>query len=343
MKAALYYEPGKAQYEEVSTPQAGPGELIVKIGTALTCGTDLKSLRRGHPVLLKDPPCGFGHEFAGTVHQVGEGVEHFEIGDRIVAVNSAPCYQCYPCQKGQHNLCENLNFLNGAYAEYIKIPAQIVKYNTYKLPEHTPFEMAAFTEPLAVCLRGIELSGVSAGDHVAILGLGTIGQLLVRLAKWKGAHVTAIARNQFKLEVARRFGMADTNVSIQDDWSPEQIKAEYSPDGRGFDVVIEAVGLPKTWEQAIALARRGGTVNLFAGCEKGSKIEVDTRRLHYDELTLLSLFHHTPFYVKKALDLMTSLTLDPTPLIHERMPMAEFEAALQKIEAGQAIKIALTP
>jgi L-iditol 2-dehydrogenase len=343
MKAALYYEPGKARYEEMDTPTPGPGELVVKIETALTCGTDLKSLKRGHPVLLKNPPCPFGHEFAGIVAAVGEGVTAFEEGDRVVSANSAPCYRCYFCMKGNHNLCEHLDFLNGAYAEYIKIPKQIVSHNTYRIPEHLPFEIAAFTEPLAVCLRGIELCEVSRGDHVAILGLGAIGQLLVKIAKWKGAHVTALARSPFKREVAKRFGEADEVLAIETGWDPEALKQTATPEGRGFDVVIEAVGLPETWEKAIALARRGGKVNLFAGCEKGTTIPLDTRRLHYDEITLMSLFHHTPHYVKKALELLSSHTIDPSPLIHARMPMAEFEAALQQVDQGQAIKIALTP
>jgi L-iditol 2-dehydrogenase len=261
----------------------------------------------------------------------------------VVAVNSAPCYQCYLCLKGNHNLCENLEFLNGAYADYIRIPKQIVQYNTYRLPEHLSFEAAAFTEPLAVTLRGVELSGVSPGDRVAIIGLGAIGQLLTRVAKWKGAHVTAMARSPYKLEVSKRFGQADETVLLPDDWDPLALRHQHSPQGYGFDVVIEAVGLPETWEKAIQLARRGGKVNLFAGCESGTTISLDTRRVHYDEITLLSLFHHTPFYVKKALDLLSTYAIDPTPLISEHLPMSRFAEALEKVGSGQAIKIALCP
>lgn len=343
MKAALYYKPGDVQYQEVDTPSIGSDELLVKIDTALTCGTDLKSMRRGHPVLLKESPSPFGHEFAGTISKVGDDITQFEPGDRVVSANSAPCYQCYLCQKGNHNLCENLQFLNGAYADYIRIPKQIAKYNTYKIPEHLSFEAAAFTEPLAVSLRGVELSGVSPGDRVAVIGLGAIGQLLVKVAKWKGAHVTAMARSPYKLEVAQRFAEADATVLLENDWDPLSIRQHSSPGGHGFDVVIEAVGLPETWEKSIQLVRRGGRVNLFAGCESGSTIALDTRRIHYDEITLLSLFHHTPFYVKKALDLLSTYAIDPTPLISEHRPMSQFAEALEKVAAGQAIKIALSP
>lgn len=341
MKAALFYAPGDARYEETPVPPIGPGELLVQIEAALTCGTDLKCLRRGHPVLLKNFPAPFGHEFSGVVVQVGEGVTQFEIGDRIVSANSAPCYACFYCHQGQHNLCESLDLLNGAYAQYLKIPSRIVAYNTYKLPEHLSFEAAAFTEPLAVSLRCIETTQISPGDRVAVLGLGAIGQLLVRLAKWKGAHVTAMARNPFRLEVARRFGMADAVVSLKDMTDPAMIREQFTPEGRGFDAVIEAIGLPETWEKSIQLARKGGRVNLFGGCASGSQVSLDTRRVHYEEITLLSSFHHTPFYFKKALDLLASYEIDPRLLITDMLPMERFEEALTRVEAGEAIKIAL--
>jgi L-iditol 2-dehydrogenase len=343
MMAALFYRPGEVRYEETTLPEPGPGELLVKINTALTCGTDLKCFRRGHPVLLKRFPSPFGHEFAGTIENIGEGVSHFELGDRVVAANSAPCYDCYYCRKGSHNLCENLDLLNGAYADYILVPAQIASYNTLHLPDHVSFEKAAFTEPLSVCVRAIELSGVAAGDRVGIIGLGSIGQLLVRVAKWKGAHVTAMARNPMKLETASRFGMADAVVNLREYAEPDEIRQHFTPEGNGFDVVIEAVGLPETWESAIKLVRRGGRVNLFGGCEAGSTISLDTRRIHYDEITLLSLFHHTPYYFKKALDLMAEGVIDPTYLITTQMPLANLPEALAMVEAGEAFKVALKP
>jgi L-iditol 2-dehydrogenase len=343
MKAALFYAPGDARYEEVPTPTPGPGELIVQVDTALTCGTDLKCLRRGHPVLLKSLPSPFGHECAGVVAAVGEGMTRFEVGDRVVAANSAPCYRCFYCQKGQHNLCEHLDLLNGAYADFIRIPAQIASYNTHRVPEHLPLEVAAFCEPLAVSLRGVELTGVSPGDRVAVMGVGAIGQLLIRLCKWKGAHVTALGRNPYRLEVARRFGLADATASLTDYPDDGPLRDTFTEGGQGFDKVIEAVGLPQTWERAVRLVRRGGVVNLFGGCESGSQVSFDTRRLHYDEITLLSLFHHTPVFFKKALDLLVNGDIDPSPLISQRLPMAQFREALDQVAAGTVVKIALKP
>jgi L-iditol 2-dehydrogenase len=349
MMAAMFYEPSQVRYEATPIPELGPGELLVQVETALTCGTDVKCYRRGHPVLLKDFPSPFGHEFAGVVSRTFED-EHgrFEVGDRVVAANSAPCYQCYYCGKGQTNLCEHLDLLNGAYAEFIRVPAQIARFNTYKIPEHVPFEVAAFTEPLAVCLHGLHQAHVAPGDRVAVMGLGPIGQLMTRAAKLKGAHVTAIARNPHKLALAQNFGLADALVNLSEltalsdeSWNPETVRQASTPEGRGFDVVIEAIGTPETWQAAIALARRGGTVNLFGGCRSGSIIELDTRRLHYDEIKLVSSFHHTPRHFKEALHLLSTQQIDPRALITDILPMARFEAALQQVEAGQAMKIAL--
>jgi L-iditol 2-dehydrogenase len=342
MMAALFYEPNQVTYEETAIPTLAAGELLIRVETALTCGTDVKCYRRGHPVLLKNFPSPFGHEFAGTVAEVFPGdVGKFEVGDRVVSANSAPCYQCYYCGKGQTNLCDHLDLLNGAYAEFIRVPAQIARFNTYRIPDHLPFEVAAFSEPLAVCLHGLDQAHVSPGDRVAVMGLGPIGQLMVRAAKLKGAHVTAIARNPHKLALAQNFGLADALVNLNDTPEPEAIRQAATLDGRGFDIVIEAIGTPQTWEKAVALVRKGGTVNLFGGCPGGTSIQLDTRRLHYHEIKLVSSFHHTPHHFKAALELLSSMQLDPRPLITDILPMARFETALQQVEAGQAMKIAL--
>lgn len=343
MHAALFHKPGDVRYEETAIPDLKPGELLVKVDTALTCGTDLKCFRRGHPVLLKTFPSPFGHECAGTIAAIGEGVSKFKIGDRVVAANSAPCFNCNRCHKGQHNLCENLDLLNGAYADYLKIPAQIASHNTYRLPEHVSFEQAAFCEPLAVSVRGVALSRITAGTRVAVMGLGPIGQLLVKAAKLKGAHVTALARNPLKRELAKTFGGADAVINFREINGTEEIKQQFTPNGAGFDVVIEAIGLTETWEKAIDLVAPGGLVNLFGGCQSGSKVQLDTKRLHYEEISIISLFHHTPQYFNQALELISTGKIDPTPLITNILPLSKLTDALQLIENGDAVKVAIKP
>ncbi len=343
MHAARFYQPGDVRYEEVPVPRPEAGELIVQVGAALTCGTDLKAYRRGHPVLLKNFPAPFGHEFSGIVAAVGEGASGFAPGDRVVAANSAPCMTCYYCQQEQYNLCENLDLLNGAYAGYIRIPERIVRYNTLKVPEHVAFEAAAFTEPLSVCVRGIEACRIQPGMRVAVLGVGAIGQFMVRLAKLEGAHVTAFGRNMLKRELARKFAQTDDVLNLSDFPDAGAIRTHCTPEARGFDVVIEAVGQPHTWELSVELVRRGGLVNLFGGCASGTKVSFETRRLHYDEITLISLFHHTPRHFRRALELIATGDLDPAPLITDTMPMRRVVEALEKVGEGKAMKIALTP
>ena len=345
MNTALFHEPNRVSYESRPIPKAGPGEVVVRIITALTCGTDVKCYRRGHPVLLKNFPSPFGHEFSGIVAEIGElsssEKPRFQIGDRVVAPNSAPCLNCYYCSKNQHNLCEQLDLLNGAYADYILVPERIVRQNMYRLPDTLSFEHAAFLEPLSVCLHGLSQACIQAGDHVAIMGLGPIGQLMVRSATLMGAEVTAMARSASKLEMAKSFGQAAQTVSLLDYPDMDQIRSRFSPEGRGFDSVIEAIGLPETWENSLKLVRKGGTVNLFGGCPGNTTVTFPTRQLHYDEVKLVSSFHHTPKQVKAAFDLLASGRLDPGPLISREMPMASFEEALQEVEAGKALKIAL--
>ncbi len=346
MKAMMFHQPGVVRYESVLKPTPDPGEIIVKIGTALTCGTDLKCFKRGHPVLLKNFPSPFGHEFSGTVVAIGEGVTQFQPGERVVAANSAPCFACFYCQKAQYNLCEHLDLLNGAYADFMKVPAQIVAVNTHKIPDSLPFELAAFTEPLAVSLRGIEHCRIKPGDQVAVMGLGPIGLLMVRLAVMQGAVVTAYARNPLKRSLAETFGGAHTVIDLSQYPDFFENPTDCLPkalENRGFDVVIEAIGLPESWQAAIQLVRKGGLVNWFGGCASGTQVQLDTRRIHYDEITLISLFHHTPAHVKQAVDLLSSGELDPSPLISERFEMSQLLEAFQLLETGKAIKVALTP
>ena len=157
MKAIQFYSPLNISYEDVEINDPKEGEVQVKIMAALTCGTDVKTYKRGHPVLIKKVPSGFGHEFSGIISKVGKNVVGFKEGDRVVAANSAPCGECFFCKRGDYNLCENLEFLNGAYAEYINVPQSIVKRNLLHLPDDLSFERAAFAEPLANVVHGIEI------------------------------------------------------------------------------------------------------------------------------------------------------------------------------------------
>src|SRR5579875_2947108 len=207
MQAAVLYGKEDVRIESVSVPEIGPGDLLVRVRTALTCGTDVKVFRRGYHARMIQPPALFGHELAGDVAAAGANVSGFRTGDRVVAANSAPCDDCFFCLRGQPNLCENLLFNNGAYAEYIRIPQRIVEKNTNFIPDHLDYKDAALAEPLACAVRGLDESGLEAGDTLAVLGLGPIGLMFVRLAKYcYGARVLAIARRLEQIDRAIMLG-----------------------------------------------------------------------------------------------------------------------------------------
>ena len=336
----MFYGPENVRLEERDKPRTGEGEILVKIRAALTCGTDVKTYRRGHKLL--PPPSPFGHEFAGDVAEVGKNVEGFSEGMRVVAANSAPCGHCFYCKRGRESLCENLFFLWGAFAEYIKIPERIVKKNLLEIPAHVKYEEAALTEPLACVIHGVEESGIRMGDTVVINGAGPIGLFFTALVKKKGARIIQTDLVDERLKVAEKLGAHHIiNAGKGEDHTIAKVKE--LTDGKGADVAIEAVGYPQIWETTIKMTRRGGTATLFGGCEKNTTITVDTSLLHYSELTLKGVFHHTPYYIRTALNLISWGAIDTQTFITEKMPLSKIDEALQKVLHQKGVKIALIP
>lgn len=343
MKSIQYWGPGNIRLEEVSIKPLQPGEVLVKVESALTCGTDVKTFRRGHPVLIKEIPSGFGHEFAGVVAQLGEGVEGFEVGDRVVAANSAPCGECFFCKREEYNLCENLDLLNGAYAEYITVPTRIVQKNMLKLPDGLSFDKAAFCEPLANVVHGVERTEIKPGQVVGIIGIGPIGLMFAKLAKLKGATVIAAGRNPIKLELARNFAQADEVIDLTKYQNPEKIFLSFTEEQKGLDVAVECVGLPSIWERMFSLVRPGGTVHFFGGCRSGSTVTFDTTRMHYGDIKMMSVFHHTPQYFRQALELIASGQVPVEMLISNTIGLEGVEKAMEKHIEGDVIKFLVKP
>lgn len=343
MKAIQYYGPQNIRYEEVMVKPPEDGEIVVKVMSALTCGTDVKTFRRGHPVLIKNIPSGFGHEFAGIVEKVGRNVDNLKVGDRVVAANSAPCGECFFCKREEYNLCENLDLLNGAYAEYITVPARIVKKNTLILPDNLSFDKAAFSEPLANVVHGVERTGIKEGDTVGIIGIGPIGLMFARLAKLKGAKVIVAGRNPLKLQMADEFAHADEIVDLKKYPNPEKIFLDFTEEGKGLDVAVECVGLPEIWERIFTFVRPGGTVHFFGGCKSGSKVTFDTTKMHYGDIRLMSVFHHTPKYFRKALEYIASGDVEVEKLITKTIGLKDIEWAMQQHIDGKAIKFLVKP
>jgi L-iditol 2-dehydrogenase len=291
VKAALLYAPGDLRVEEVPRPEPGPGDVLVQVEVALTDGTDLKTYRRGHPVLLSTSPAPFGHEFCGIVDD-----------RRVVAANSAPCGVCDGCTRSEQ--CRELEFLAGAYAEWIVVPERIALTNLHEVPRGLAPEVAALVEPLACCLRGVERARIEAGDTVAILGAGPIGLMLAACVADAGGWPVVVGGRPERVALVPEFGGEPG-------------------DGRGADVVIEAAGTADAWRDAVAMVRPGGTVVMFGGLARDASPTVDAYRLHYEELTIRGAFHHTPATVRAALGFLASGAYPWSSLITHRVLLEE--------------------
>lgn len=344
MLAAMFYAPLDLRLEDCPIPTIGPGEILLQVAAATTCGTDVKTYRRGHPLLFRETPAGFGHEVAGIVAAKGAEVQRFHEGDAVVVANSAPCLQCFYCHKQRYSLCENLLFLNGAYAEYLRVPERIVQQNVYRLPASTSLIAAALTEPLACAVHGIDASEITEGDTIAIIGAGPLGLLLTAVAKQRGAFVILAGRGSERLTLGKHFG-ADAILDSSGLSLEEQAEAlrNLTEQQRGVDCAIEAVGTPETWSLAVQITRRGGLVNFFGGCANGTQITLETRPVHYDELRLKGVFHHTPAYFAQALELITNHRIDVEALITERVPLSSALTVVEKLLLKQGVKYALIP
>jgi L-iditol 2-dehydrogenase len=296
MRAARLHGLGDLRVEDVSEPVAEPGGVLVEVEVALTDGTDLKTYRRGHPLLLAETPSRFGHEFCGVA-----------AGRRVVAANSAPCGECGACRRGEETLCEDRAFLNGAYAERIAVPERIARVNLLPVPAGLAPELAAMVEPLACCLHGVERAGLAGGETVAVLGAGPIGLMLCACIADAGGQPVVVGGRPERRELTPAFG------------------AVPGP-GAGADVAIEAAGKPEAWQEAVRLVRPGGTVVLFGGLERGTAVSLDSYRLHYEELTLLGAFHHAPRHVRAALAFLASGAYPWERLITHRLELDELPA-----------------
>ena len=336
MKAQVFHGPGDIRFEYIDIPEIKDDEALVRIKSALTCGSDLKTYRRGHPVMIKEHSV-FGHEWAGDIVGAGSRVSRFKTGDRIVSANTAPCGRCYYCSLGRYSLCENLEYNNGAYAEYIKVPGNILQKNTYRIPDGIEYREAALLEPLACVVHGIEESSIKAGDIVAINGAGPIGLMFVALAKLKGAIVISVDLSDERLEYAELFG-ADYIINGSKVDSEVQAVKNLTEMGRGVDIAIDATGVPSVWEMTVLMGRKGALINLFGGCLPGTSIKIDTGLIHYSELTIKGVYHHTPSYVKEAFDLITSRRIDAARFITADMPLEKLKDALELMEQRKGIK-----
>ncbi len=330
MRAALLR--GARQVEIVSAPrpEPGPGEIVIRVDAALTCGTDAKVFRRGYHARMLEPPCPFGHEYAGTVAAVGEGVRNVSEGDAVVGGNSAPCGRCDYCREGRAALCDDLTFVNGAFAEWMLLPRRVVAHNLHAIPRGLDPIIAAATEPVACVLKGIEMADVRAGESVLILGSGPIGLIFAAEVAARSAHPVVFARTPIAAETARRMRAHDVVLGESLAACHERVR-EAAPGRRGYDVVIEAAGAEETTQAAPALCRKGGRVMLFGGCRADVRVTWSPAPLHYDEIAILSSFHHTPRHVAASLDVLAAGRVDIGPLLEAPVGLDGLTDALERM------------
>jgi len=344
MRAAVLYGREDMKIEQVDIPSLAEDEVLVRVEVALTCGTDLKVWKQGsHPRMIH-PPALFGHELAGVVETKGSAVNGgVHTGMRVVPSNSAPCNICMYCRKGQPNLCEDLLFNNGAYAEFIRIPGRIVQQNMLEIPDSVPFVDAAMVEPLACVLRGAHEIDAREGDTVVVIGCGPIGLKFIRILSSRKVRVIALGKRKSQIRAAERLGaVAAFDVSEID--SPVNLVRQLTEGGRGADAVIEAVGSARTWQWALQMVRKGGRVNLFGGCPSGTQVNFDPAALHYSEITIKSTFHHSPRFIREALDTIVRGEIRASDFITGEVPLTELPHVFEHMKQRNGeLKTAVIP
>jgi L-iditol 2-dehydrogenase len=343
MRCCVLEEPGRLVVLDRPDPTPGPRDVVVRVRAALTCGTDLKAFRRGHPKMPCPTP--FGHEFAGEIVAAGREVERFRVGQAVMSANTGPCGRCFFCERDQENLCETImdEMILGAYAEYVRIPERVLRVNVFEKPAEIPFEQAALLEPLSsVCfgIAGVPAPVLRRDSTALVIGAGPIALLwLVALRASGIGRVIVAGRRAARLEVARAFG-ADLTVGENDDVGV-CIRRETA--GRGADLVIECTGLPEVWSAAPTYVRRGGHVVLFGGCRPGTTVSLDTYRIHYDGVTLASPFHFRPRDVARAREMLGRRDVDWSRFITSRASLEEIPKVFARLEDGNDVKCAILP
>jgi L-iditol 2-dehydrogenase len=344
MTAAVLYGSEDLRIEKIDVPALSADEVLLRVRLALTDGTDLKVWKRGYHEKMIQPPAVFGHELVGDIVAVGKRVDpRWRIGMRVIAANSAPCLRCYHCRRGQENLCDDLLFNNGAYADYMRIPGRIVVENMLEVPHSVDDQSAALTEPLACVLRGIHEMEVRTGDTTAVIGCGPIGLKYVRMLSRRGVRVIALARRAGPLDVAKRLGAFST-INVTEVVDVVGAVKALTEDHLGPDSVVEAAGNPATWKQALAMVRRGGVVNFFSGLPSSTRVEIEPAVIHYSELKLISPFHHTPRFIREALEAIRRGDISAHDFVTEEIRLADLPQAFERMKSRSGeIKLAVRP
>jgi len=326
MRAFVQSEIGRFEERDLPDPVASAGEVVVRMRRAVTCGTDLKILERGHPRVSL--PLTMGHELAGEIAAVGDGVAGWKIGERVVPGVSGPCGRCGDCMGGRENLCRagHSDRTWGAFAELVRVPASVVAGNLHRVPDALSLETAAFLDPLASVLHGWGRLRAPAG-RLLVYGAGALAFLWAAVARLRGVETEIVGRRPERAALAERFGARWVAAS-----DLEAGRAEPA------DAAVDATGDPAVWARLPSLVRHGGEVLLFGGCAPGTSVVFDAERLHYAEISLIGAFHSTPAEAREALALLASGRVDPTPLVAGRGRLSDLPGFLEAQARGEGVR-----
>ena len=348
MRAAVLHGAGDVRMEDVPVPVPGPGEIVARVDVASVDFTDYKVFQRGRHPMIRIPGL-FGHEWAGTIAAVGAGAEaRWQLGQQVVAANSAPCDPkdgpaCRQCRCGRQNLCEAIQYNNGAFAPYILVPARLARGNMHAVPAGAPLERVVFAEPYACVLHAVRRIPLAPGDVAVVLGAGPMGLFMVNALR--GHHgpdltVVALDRLESRLAVARAMG-ATHALNTSDRRSADALQQAI---GRATaDVVIEVIGSVETHREALSLVGRGGTLVSFGGVAPGQTLAVDLGHLHYEEIGILPIYHHTPRDIAEAVRRLAAGEVPVERLVTGRLPLARLPDALQMIADKTTLRTLLLP
>lgn len=342
MRVARFYAPGDVRIEEAAEPEAGPGELKLRVRACSTCGTDVKIHRSGHHHIV--PPRVMGHEIAGEI--VDARADGWQRGDRVQVIAAIPCGQCPDCVRGRQTICPNQVSMgyhyDGGFAEYVIVPARVLAVDgVHLIPSTLDCASASVTEPLACVLNGQQIAGVGDGDTVVVIGAGPIGCLHVRLARARGARaVYLVELNETRLALAASLVTPDAAICAAA--AVDEIRK--LTNGRGADVAITAAASGKAQEDALQMAARGGRVSLFGGLPKDRPtITLDSNLVHYRELSVVGANGSSPAQNERALELIAEGKVPVADLITHRMGLEDVLKAIETVAEGEAIKVTIEP
>ena len=339
MRVAMYYNNRDVRLEEIPTPEIGPGELLVKVIASGICGSDVMEWYR-----IKKAPLVLGHEIAGEIVEVGEGVERYKIGDRVFVSHHIPCNTCHYCLRGHHTACETLHTTNydpGGFAEYIRVPRLNVDRGVFVLPDEVSFERGAFVEPLACVIRGQRIADLQPGQSVLILGSGISGLLHLLLARTLGAgRIIMTDISEYRLQTAQQFG-ADEVIHANED-VPAHIRQVN--DNRPADLVIVCTGAQPAFIQALQSVDRGGTILCFATTEPDVDLPVPINEFWRNEIKLMPSYGNSPLDAMEAIELIRAGRVPVERMITHRLSLKETGLGFQLVaEARECVKVIIEP